>query len=59
VGNNLEWHIGNVLLNLGILELSSDQSYCQLDLLARQNGTYRLEAKMVFSPLTTACRRAG
>ena len=34
VGHNLEWHIGNILLNLGILELSSDQSDCQLDLLA-------------------------
>jgi len=59
VGNNLEWNVGNVLLDLGILELSSDQSNCQLDLLAQQDGTYRLEAKMVFSPLTTACRRAG
>jgi len=26
VGDNLEWYVGNVLLDLGVLELSSDQS---------------------------------
>lgn len=30
VGDNLEWNVGDVLLNLGVLELSSNQSKCQL-----------------------------
>jgi hypothetical protein len=56
VGDDLVWNVGDVLLDLGILEFTSDQSDISQ---GNPKVTHRFEAKMVFSPLTTACRRAG
>lgn len=57
VGDNLVGNIGDVLLDLRVLEFSTDQSDGVSETGSfglEQDDTCRLDAKIVFSPLTTA-----